>query len=111
MTDTQGIVKYGMIFILVIVGFSLFAALYPTASDAGTGLGDEGMCENNGCFYNSSRTVDCTNSNETSDDAVACTDSGYVTGGFPLGSLFVGGGVLFVVLAASILMLYIKKSR
>jgi len=107
----EALAKYGMIFILVIVGFSLFAALYPEAADAGTGLGDEGMCENNACFYNSSRTTDCTNSNETAQDTTACTASGYVTGGFPLGNLFVGGGVLFVVIAAAILMFYIKKRQ
>ena len=111
MTDTQGIVKYGMIFILVIVGFSLFAAIYPTASDAGDRLGDEGMCGNAACFFNDSRTVTCTNDNTTAADTTGCTASNYYPGGFPLGQLFVGGGVLFLVLAASILMLYIKKSR
>jgi len=117
MANTEGLVKYGMIFILVIVGFSLFAAIYPSASDAGDRLTDEGMCDNAACFFNDSRTggalgaTFCTAANTTSEDNASCTASSYTTGGFPLGSLFAGGGVLFVVLAASILMLYIKKSR
>ena len=111
MTDTNAIVKYGMIFILVIVGFSLFAALYEPAADAGDRLGDEGMCSNAACFFNDSRTVTCTNDNTTADDTTGCTASNYYPGGFPLSGLFIGGGLIFLVLAASILMLYIKKSR
>ena len=61
MTDWSNMQKYGMIFILVVVGFSLLAALYPEASSAGDSVGDEGMCEDNSCFYNSSRTIMCTN--------------------------------------------------
>ena len=111
MADMSMFSKYAMILIVAIVGFSLFAALYPEASAAGDGVGDEGMCEDSSCFYNASRTVDCTASNETSDDTTACAATGYSTGGFPLGGLFASGGIVFIVIAASILMLYLKKSR
>jgi len=111
MADMNMFSKYAMILIVAIVGFSLFAALYPEAASAGDGVGDEGMCEDNGCFYNDSRTVDCTASNETSADTTACAATGYSTGGFPLGGLFASGGIVFIVIAAAILMLYLKKSR
>lgn len=109
--------KYGLIFVLVIVGFSLFAALYPLAGSAGDSLGDENMCTENGCFFNESRlggalgSTLCTAANTTSGDNASCTASGYVTGGFPLSSLFAGGGVIFIILAAAILMFYLKKRQ
>ena len=109
--------KFAMVLIVAIVGFSLFAALYPEAADAGDGVGEEGLCENNACFYNVSRTGGalgafvCTPNNETPQDNTTCTADGYVSGGFPLASLFAGGGVMFLVLAAVILMLYLRKSK
>lgn len=102
-------VKYLGIFIGVVMLFSIIAAIYPTASDAGDGLTDEGMCENNACFYNSSRTTECTVSNETSFDTTLCTSAGYAEGGLPLGSLFAGGGVVFIVIAAGLLFYALKK--
>jgi len=117
MADMSMFQKYAMILIVAIVGFSLFAALYPEASSAGDGVSDEGMCENNNCFYNVSRTggalgaYQCTANNETNIDNSTCTASGYQTGGLPLAGLFAGGGIMFIVIAAGILMLYLRKSR
>lgn len=109
--EWSGIQRYGMILIVIIVGMSLFAALYPEASEAGDSIGDEGMCENNACFYNASRTLACTANNETPADTTACAAAGYATGGFPLAGLAASGGVLFIVIAASILWVYLKKAR
>ena len=112
MVDTSLFKRYGFILILVIIGFSLLAALYPVASTAGTGLGEESMCSSASCFYNSSRTTAaCTNTNTTPADTTECTAASFASGGFPLASLFAGGGVLFLVLAAGILMYYLKIAK
>ena len=106
--------KYWGIFILVIVGLSLVAALYPEASDATDSVSDEGMCTAaTSCFYNATRgtVFTCTANNLTPQDTTVCADPGYANGGFPLSGLVAGGGVLFIVLAAGLLMLYIKKSK
>ena len=114
MADMTMFSKYAMILIVAIVGFSLFAALYPEASSAGDGVSDEGMCSAaSGCFFNDTRGTDytCTANNLTPEDTTVCADSGYAQGGLPLGGLFAGGGVMFIVIAAAILMLYLRKSR
>ena len=98
--------KYAGYFILIVVGFSLIAVLYPEAADSGDQLNDTNMCENNGCFYNSSRTLECTANNETGADTTACANSGTT---FPFSELLAGGGVVFIVMAAGILIYFLRR--
>jgi len=100
--------KYVGIFVGIIVLFSIIAVLYPEAESAGNSLNDSNMCSEAGCFYNSSRTVECTANNVTAGDTTLCT-TGYGAEGFPLSGLFAGGGVLFVIIAAGMLFVVIKK--
>ena len=111
MADMDLFKKYGMIFILVIVGFSLVAALYPEATAATDSVNASNMCASASCFYNASRTTDaCTTTNTTPDDTTLCASAGQGAA-FPLSGLVAGGGVLFIVIAAGLLMMYLRKSR
>ena len=100
--------KYIGIFIGIVVLFSVIAVLYPEASDAGDSLSDESMCGEAGCFFNDSRTIECTSSNVTAGDTTVCA-TGYGANGFPLAGLFAGGGVVFLVLAAGLIYFIIKR--
>ena len=108
MKDTWA--KYLFLFVGVVVLFSSIAAIYPTAATSGDNLAPEGMCTSNGCFYNASRTTfDCSTNDTSPDSTIECGASGYVRDGLPLGGLFVGGGVIFIIIAALLLKSVIKK--
>lgn len=106
---TGGWMKYAAIFVGVVVLFTALAELYPEAASAGDQLNESNMCSSAGCFYNASRTsIPCTANNLTSADTTTCSTA-YGSTGFPLSGLFAGAGVLFVILAAGVLIFVIKR--
>ena len=109
MTISKKIAPMIALFIGVVILFSAIAALYPEAADAGDQLNASNQCSKASCFYNDSRTAVCTTVNTTPDDTTACRGSGDV--GVPLGSLFAGGGIVFLLLAAVLLYLVLRKAK
>ena len=91
--------------VLLVVLFQLYASLVPTAQIAGDGLGDEALCGDVSCFYNSSRDTACTANNVTTGDTTACTTVNSV----PLGSLFAGTGVIFIIIMAALVIIVTKS--
>lgn len=98
---------YLFLFAGIIVLFAGLAALYPEADSAGDSLSASSLCSTNGCYYNVSRTTACTANNVTYLDTTPCTNSSGEDG-FPLNSLLVGGGVIFLILAAVVIGYIIK---
>lgn len=93
---STGVVNKAIMAIIVIaVLFSALAALVPTAQDAGDQLTDEYQCEDDGYYWNASTEVCQYNSTNT-------TAMDY--SGIPLGGLFSGSGVVFVIVMAGFLM-------
>lgn len=93
--------------ILIVVLFQSYAEIMPEAQDSGDTLGDEYQCEtaaSTTCFYNASRAIACTENNETAGDTTVCTSYEAI----PLGGVFSGTGVIFVVVMAALLILVVK---
>lgn len=78
----------------LVVLLAIVAELAPEAREAGDELNDSNICNNNGCFYNSSTSVCQVNSSNTA----GCENANSV----PLGSLFGGSGVVMVLIMAAV---------
>lgn len=103
MTDVMSkTVKAVLIVIGVVILMSAAAVLLPALN--ATGLNASDLCTNNGCFYNSSRSADCTPDNTTSDDTATCLNPGAI---MPLGGLVNSNGVVPLVFGAVIVILSI----
>lgn len=91
-----------VVIVLLAVIFSAFALLVPEAQTAGSALNDTGRCEAAGGTYcNNMTTPFCytdTNCNVTQ----AYTQ-------VPLGNLFSGTGIVFVIVMAALLILVIRS--
>lgn len=99
----------------ILIIFTLIAALYPSMADESDKLTAEGNCEaaSTTCFYNASRTIDCTENNETPTDTTECTANNYVRTG--LNESFGSEGVIFIVMGITlfigIVLLVIRLKR
>ena len=96
-------VKQVMIMVILAVVFlTSAAALYTPLTTVG--LSTTELCTNSGCFYNSSRTTECTTSNMTSADTTQCT---VVGSAMPFSGMFGSGGVVLLAFAAMVVILTI----
>ena len=89
----------------IIVLFSAYANVVPTAQVAGDSLGDQAQCEGLGCYFNASATEEC--SLAEPNQTIACAGD-YEGSKIPLSSLFAGGGIVFIIVMIA-LFLYIFK--
>jgi len=91
--------------VLLVVLFQLYAALLPEAQTAGNSLNDSNYCVSQGCVYDGSgaSTAFCVNGSGVSN--ISCASSASV----PLGGLFSGTGVIFVIIMAALLILVVKS--
>ena len=88
--------------VLIVVVFQVYAALMPSAQAGGDTLGPAGRCEDVGCYYNVSETT-C----QVADANIsACEDTVTL---IPLGGLFAGTSVVFVIIMAALLIVVIKS--
>jgi len=86
--------------VTVIVLFAAYTAIYPTAAEAGDAMNDSNQCSDASCFYNASRSIACTANNVTAGDTASCTTANSI----PLSGLFSGTGVLFIIIAAALMI-------
>ena len=93
--------------VFIIVIFMAYASIVPEAQTAGNELNASNSCVDAGCFFNSSHLttdgIDCYKDNATS--GFLCDQSGYVV---PLGGLFGGQGVVFVIIMVALLIVIVK---
>ena len=96
-----------MAIIIIVVLFSLYAALVPEAQTAGDSLGDAARCADVGCYYNET-SINATSGilcETTQASGAACT-VGHQS--IPLGALFSGTGIVFVIIMAALLILVVR---
>ncbi len=91
-----------IIVIGVVILMSAAAVLLPELNSAGLNSSD--LCASASCFYNSSRSVDCTGTNTTPTDTAECTTAG---GTMPLSSLFNTSGIMPLVFGAVVIIMAI----
>lgn len=99
---TAGVQSAILVIVIIVVLFSVYAAMIPEAQTAGDSLNDSNRCADVGCTWNAS-TPQCTNQSNQSGAGV-CTESAYA---LPLGGIFGSTGVVFVVLMAMLLIVVI----
>jgi len=102
-TNTLNTVVLGIVVLVVL--FASYAAIIPEAQTAGDSMNESVLCAANACFYNASRTVDCTANNVTPWDV---NNSCAKPSAIPLSGLFSGTGVVFVIVMAALLILVVK---
>lgn len=93
----------------IVVLFKIVGGVIPEAqpsadvlAQSGTELTDSTVCASVGCFWNATRSVDCTKTNVTALDTTVCANTRKA---IPLGSLFGRSGVMILVLMAGLLLL------
>jgi len=92
-----------LVIVIIVVLFSVYAAMVPEAQTAGDALNDSNRCGDVGCYWNTSgASGDECQVNSTS--ISTCTASGE---SLPLGNIFGSTGVVFVVLMAMLLIVVI----
>ena len=96
--------KFLLGIVAVLILLSVIGATIGTIDTSTDEIGVDQRCDAAACFYNSSRTVDCTASNVTAGDTTACADT--TTQGAFLGeSLFTGGLLTTIVLLVSLMII------
>lgn len=88
--------------VVLIVLFTAYSTIVPTAGTAGDDLGDEARCGDVGCFYNSSATETC--SLNSTEQTTACGSNYQV----PLSGLFSSSGVIFIIIMSALLIVIVK---
>lgn len=90
-------INYAVLAIVIIaVLFNVYAALMPTAREAGDTITPAWQCENvSSGFYNYATSVCQFNSTNTT--AIAYTN-------IPLGGIFDGNGVVFIIIMAALML-------
>ncbi len=95
-----------LVIVLLVVLFQIYAAVVPEAQSAGDLMNVSNRCEAVGCHFNASLTPNCVlNSSTNQSDIVGCANN---ANSIPLGSLFSAGGVVFVIIMASVIVLVVK---
>ena len=84
--------------IVIVVMFKLYAALVPEAQGAGDELTDAGRCASAGGFWNVSVCHEVGNSSAPVDYTAV-----------PLGGLFSGSGIVFVILMAALMIVIVRS--
>ena len=84
--------------VLITVLFQVFADIIPEAQAAGNALNDTNRCEAVGCTFDASEAIQCRDATNTSN---VCAESSQT---IPLSGLFVGTGVVFILVMASLLI-------
>lgn len=94
--------------ILVVIGVVILmtaaASLLPVLNASGLNSSDLCTGASPACFYNASRSTDCTANNETPADTITCGSAGAE---MPLSPLFNQDGVIPLVFGAAIVILAI----
>lgn len=88
--------------IVLVVLFNVYAQIIPEAQGAGDSLGDSARCSAAGGFFNESQSA-CLNGTNPADTA------GVTFSTIPLSGLFVGTGVVFVIVIAALVVLVVKS--
>ncbi|MBD3234004.1 MAG: hypothetical protein GF315_09810 [candidate division Zixibacteria bacterium] len=96
--DHKKIVGYATIILGIVIFFSVIAQLVPTAMDAGDQLNTSEQCLSQGGYFNHT---------DTSCDVSASDPTAYEYNTTPLSALFSGGGIVFIVIMASVIMVVI----
>ncbi len=91
-----------IVVIAVVIFMTAMATLLPAFNSSG--LNESQLCGGAGCFFNASRTVDCTTTNQTPDDTVQCIEAG---ASMPLSGFFNTSGVMPLVFGAMVIILAI----
>jgi len=89
--------------VLIVVVFQVYAELIPTAQTAGNSLNASNRCVDVGCFYNNTNTPACQVADGNLNGCNAAANS------LPLGALFSGTGVVFVIIMAALLIVVVKS--
>ena len=87
--------------VVVLVLFSLYASLVPSAQAQGDAMNDSNRCATVGCYYNSTAPLCQVNSTSTN----ACTVSNQT---IPLSGLFSSSGIVFILMMIGLLIVIIK---
>lgn len=90
--------------VLLVMVVSIIGATVTTVDSAGDDITQDQRCTDGGCFFNATRTLDCTANNETSVDTTACSVAHSNTA-FALEGLFNTGGVVTLLFLGSALVL------
>ena len=93
-----------LVIVIIIVLFSIYAAMIPEAQTAGNSLNDSNRCNAISCTYNATSDVCQYNTTFAGNSSLACSNPG---GTIPLASLFGGAGVVFTILMAVLLIIVI----
>ena len=88
----------------IILLFTIVGELMPEAMDAGDSLNDSNMCVSAGCVYNASSAV-CQRTANFSQGLCATST------GIPLNGLLAGGGIVFIIAMAFVLLKAIKAAK
>ena len=104
-SNMLGTVIFGIVAIIIL--FSAYSTIVPTAQEAGDSLNESNRCVTVGCVYNltklSGDSIDCYTANGDADNS-SCSAPNEV----PLSSLFSGSGVVFIIIMASLIIVIVR---
>ena len=96
--------------VVLVVLFSIYAAVIPEAQTAGNSLNVSNQCISNGCFYNTtgvnSSLADPKCLATAGDQGASCAT---VTKAIPFAGLFSGTGVVFVIVMAAMMIVVVRS--
>ena len=87
--------------VLIVVLFTAYANIVPTAQDAGDSLNASEVCASNGCFYDQTGNT-C---NVSDGSTTLCARPNVI----PFAGLFSGTGITFVIIMASLIILVVRQ--
>ena len=94
-----------IVFILIL--FTAYSVIVPTAQTQGDELGDEARCGDVGCFYNATGGITGEECYSDTNYNVSCADP--LGQGIPLGGLFSSSGIVFVIIMAALLIVIVRS--
>ena len=92
----------GIVFLIMVV--TIIGATAVNVDNSTEAMTIDARCTAGGCFWNDSRTTDCTANNVTGGDSTACTTAHSNTV-YPLEGLFNSGGVIILTFMGLALLL------
>jgi hypothetical protein len=90
--------------VVLITIVTVIGSTATTVNTAADGITQDARCTATGCFWNESRTVDCTAANVTTGDTTPC-GTATSNGAYPLEGLFNTGGLVTLLFIAVGLLL------
>ena len=88
--------------IIIVILFQAYAALVPEAQSAGDMMNDSNRCIDVGCFYNGTSSTCFGLANES----ILCPTNANT---IPLGGIFSGSGVVFIIIMAALVIVVIRS--